>query len=141
MRIFDEQNNVLEGYDKTKGYLKQDSLFVCFHDMTPAVEERGHWETIAEYPNGGKDVEWVIDVEGVEAKEPWDEYEDILRFIPYTEKELATMRIAELKQKLYDTDYNIIKIVEGAATLEEKADIIAERALWRKEINELEKLL
>ena len=39
------------------------------------------------------------------------------------------------------TDYNILKIVEGAATIEEKADIIAQRAEWRKEINELEEFI
>lgn len=47
-------------------------------------------------------------------------------------------KIAQLKQNLLDTDYNILKIMEGAATLSEKADIIAQRAEWRREINELE---
>ena len=121
--------------------LKDDKLFVKHHDAIDSVDEEGHWETIAEYPNGGKDVEWIIDVPAVEAKEAWDEYEDILRFVPFSEKEAAEIRIADLKQKLSDTDYNILKIVEGAATLTEKADIIAQRALWRKEINELEKEL
>ena len=54
-------------------------------------------------------------------------------------RELATKRIDELKQLLTDTDYNIIKIVEGAATLDEMADIISKRSKWREEINELEK--
>ena len=54
-------------------------------------------------------------------------------------KERVQEKIVELKQKLSDTDYNIIKVMEGAATLTEMADIIAKRALWRKEINELEK--
>jgi hypothetical protein len=141
MRIFDEHNNLLENYDNTKGYLKNDRLFVCHHDAVSAVEEQGHWETIAEYPNGGKDVEWIVDVPAVEAKEAWDEYENILRFVAFSSKELAENRILELKQKLADTDYNILKIVEGAATIDEKADIIAQRASWRKEINELEKEL
>ena len=48
-------------------------------------------------------------------------------------------RMHELKQNLADTDYNILKIVEGAATLAEMADIISQRSKWRKEINELEK--
>ena len=50
-------------------------------------------------------------------------------------------RINELKQKLADTDYNIIKIVEGAATLTEMSDIISQRSKWRAEINEIEKEL
>ena len=141
MRIFDELNNLLESFDETKGYLKKDSLFVCHHEAAEAVEEQGHWETIAEYPNGGKDVEWIVDVPGVEGKEAWDEYEDIFRFIPFDAKELADRRIQDLKQKLFDTDYNILKIVEGATTLAEMAEVIAQRAKWRKEINDLEREL
>lgn len=141
MRIFDENNNLLDSYDETKGYLKTDRLFVCHHEAVEAVAEEGHWETIAEYPNGGKDVDWIVDVPGVEAKEAWDEYEDVYRFIPFTVKELAERRILELKQNLFDTDYNILKIVEGASTLTEMAEIVTKRAQWRKEINELEKEL
>ena len=110
MRIYDELGNLLDSYDEAKGYLKNDSLFVCQHEAVEAVEEQGHFVTIAEYPNGGKDVEWVVDVPAVEAKEAWDEYEDIYRYIPYTEEELAEKeaasrstveyRIAELEEAL-----------------------------------------
>lgn len=103
MRIFDEQNNLLESIDEAKGYLKNDSLFVCHHEAVEAVEEQGHWETIAEYPNGGKDVEWVVDVPGVEAKEAWDEYEDILRFVHFTAKELAEIQIEKEKAALMES--------------------------------------
>ena len=48
-------------------------------------------------------------------------------------------KIAELKQKLTDTDYIACKIAEGAATREEYADMIAQRQAWRDEINELQK--
>lgn len=47
-------------------------------------------------------------------------------------------RISELKQKLRDTDYNILKVVEGVAKITDIPEIIAERQAWRKEINELE---
>lgn len=142
MRIIDQNDIELQNgsIDSTKGYLKRDSLFIRRHEAVEAVEEQGHWETIKEYPNGGKDVEWVVDTPAVEAKEAWDEYEDVLRFIPYTTKEFAVRRIEELKRNLADTDYNILKIVEGAATLVECADIIKQRAQWRKEINELEEM-
>jgi hypothetical protein len=56
-------------------------------------------------------------------------------------KEVALERIAELKQYLFDTDYNILKVIEGAATAEEMAEVIAKRAAWRKEINDLEREL
>lgn len=47
-------------------------------------------------------------------------------------------QIAELKQKLADTDYIACKIAEGAATKEEYAEVISQREAWREEINELE---
>ena len=138
MRIFDQNDVELVSYDKTKGYLIEDKRFIKHHEAVEAVPEEGHYETLVEYPNGGKDVEWVVDIPGVKAQDAWDEYEDILRFIPFTELELANNRITELKQLLQNTDYNILKIVEGASTLAECAEVIAKRASWRKEINELE---
>ena len=138
MRIFDELGNQLDSYDPAKGKVRPDRLFICHHKAVQAVTEQGHYETVAQYPNGGKDLKWVVDVPAVKSEDAWDEYEDILRFVPFTEAEAATNRIADLKKMLADTDYNILKIVEGAATLAEMASIIAKRALWRKEINELE---
>lgn len=55
-----------------------------------------------------------------------------------TDAETITTEIAELKQKLSGTDYAVIKIAEGVATPAEYADIIAQRAVWRSRINELE---
>ena len=52
--------------------------------------------------------------------------------------EYKQSQIAELKQKLNDTDYAIIKIAEGSATIEEYADLIEQRKIWRNEINKLE---
>ena len=138
MRIFDINDKELSEVDETKGRTVTDKRFVKHHEAVAGVPEEGHWKTLVEYPNGGKDVEWVVDIPGVRAQEAWDEYEDIYRFIPFTDLELATNRIAELKQLLRDTDFKILKIVEGAATLAECASVIAERASWRKEINELE---
>ena len=138
MRIFDENNNLLETVDKSKGYLKRDRLFLLHHKATEAVAPQGHYETVKEYPNGGKEVAWVVDVPGVKAKEAWDEYEDILRFVPYTASELAQRRIAELKGNLQNTDYMILKVVEGAITLSEIGETVRKRAAWRREINELE---
>ena len=46
--------------------------------------------------------------------------------------------IEDLKQKLRDTDYVIIKIAEGAAGKDEYSDVIAERQNYRKKINELQ---
>ena len=55
-----------------------------------------------------------------------------------TDKEKAAEEIAELKQKLEDSDYAIVKIAEGAATQADYAELIEQRAQWRARINELE---
>lgn len=52
----------------------------------------------------------------------------------------ATQEISELKAKLTATDYIAAKIAEGAATREEYAAELAERAAWRARINELESI-
>ena len=111
MRIFDTAGAEITTPDLDKGYLAIDRIFVAHHDAVEAVEEVGHWETVAEYPNGGKDVAWIVDVPGVAARDAWDEYETIHRFIEYTADELAALeeernkptpeeRIAELEAAL-----------------------------------------
>ncbi len=97
MKIIDENSIELEKADLKKGYLKEDVL-VKHHEAIEGVEEKFHYETIAEYPNGGKDVKKVIDVPGVKAVEAWDEYEDVLRYVAYTE--------VELKIKEYERNRN-----------------------------------
>lgn len=104
MRIIDESGIEVESPDLRKGHLKNDSLLIMHHEEIKAVEEVGHYETIAEYPNGGKDIQWVVDVPGVEAKEAWDEYEDILRYVAYTE--------LELKVREYEKNRNPLTAVE-----------------------------
>ena len=47
-------------------------------------------------------------------------------------------RIAELKQKLKDTDYQPLKYLDGEYTEEEYAVLKAQRQAWREEIRQLE---
>ena len=58
--------------------------------------------------------------------------------MPELEHIATAQEIAELKAKLAATDYIAAKIAEGAATREEYAEELAERAAWRARINELE---
>lgn len=91
MDIYDEQGNPVTDYDPAKGRLEIQKR-IHHHEAVEAVEEQGHWETVAEYPEtGGKDVQWVVDAPGVEAREAWDEEETYWLYIPYTEEELAQM--------------------------------------------------
>lgn len=97
MRILDSNNVEIENPDLSLGYLTEDKILIAHHEAVEAVEEQWHYETVAEYPNGGRDVAKVIDAPGVEAKDAWDEYETIQRYIPYTEEELAAMEEARNK--------------------------------------------
>lgn len=89
MKIYDENDLEIASPDLGKGYLTEEQKLVAHHEAVEAVADVGHYEVIAEYPNGGKDVERVIDVPGVEAREAWDEYETVQVFHPYTAEELA----------------------------------------------------
>ena len=51
--------------------------------------------------------------------------------------EERTARIYTLLDRLAETDYIACKIAEGASTAEEYADMLVQRAAWRREINEL----
>lgn len=89
MRIFNDNKTAeLTNPDLSKGYLKQDKLFIAHHEAQEEIQQQSHYEVIAEYPNGGKDLKEVIDVEYRPAKEAWDEYEDILVYILYTQEQL-----------------------------------------------------
>lgn len=109
MRIFDINNKELHNPDLTLGYLEKDKIFVKRHDAVEQIEEQWHYETIAEYPNGGKDIKKVIDVAGVKAQEAWDEYEDIQRYIEYTADELKEINDNKNKPTLEDR----VKAVES----------------------------
>jgi len=88
--VYDTSGNLIANPDLTLGRLKADTRTV-HHDAVEGVEEVWHWETIAEYPSGGKDVQKVVDVPGVEPKDAWDEKIPIYIYIPYTQEELDTL--------------------------------------------------
>ena len=89
MRVFNKDKTVeLFEYDVDKGYLVLEKLFIAHHEAIEKVDGKFHYETIKEFPNGGKEVKKVWDIEPAEEKDAWDEYEDIQVYIPYTEKEL-----------------------------------------------------
>ena len=142
MRIFNEDKTVeLLDCDLEKGYLKKDVIETDIPEQEEVVEE-WHYEAIKEYPNGGKILEKVIDVEGKPYIPAHTEREEIWVYVPYTEDELAKIaaerEISELKQKLRDTDYQAIKYAEGMYTLTEYAPIREQRQAWRDRINHLE---
>lgn len=96
MKIIDINGNPMESLDLSLGWLEYKTQTI-HHDAVQAVEEVSHYETIAEYPNDGKDVQKVVDVPGVEAKDAWDEEEQVQVYHLYTAEELTAQ--AEAKKK------------------------------------------
>lgn len=88
--IYNEQMEHIENPDLSLGYMT-DSVRTVHHEAVEGVTEVWHYETVAEYPNGGKDVHKVVDVTGVEEKPAWDEEIHIQIYVPYTQEELDRM--------------------------------------------------
>ena len=101
MKIIDETGAVMENPDLTLGYLTDDTQ-PLEHPAQEAVAEVAHYETVAEYPGGGRDVQRVVDVPGVPAKPAWTEQLPIKRYIRYTAEELAAQEEARKKQEAKD---------------------------------------
>ena len=101
MKIIDETGAVMENPDLMLGYLTDDTQ-PLEHPAQEAVAEVAHYETVAEYPGGGKDVQRVVDVPGVPAKPAWTEQLPIKRYIRYTAEELAAQEEERKKQEAKD---------------------------------------
>ena len=101
MKIIDETGAVVENPDLTLGYLVDETEPVE-HPAVEGVEEVSHYETVTEYPGGGRDVRKVIDVPGVPAQAAWTEQVPVQRYIRYTEEELAAREEARKKQEAKD---------------------------------------
>ena len=99
--IYNEAIEPIENPDLSLGYLT-DSTRTVHHEAVDGVEEQFHYVTIAEYENGGKDVEKVIDVPGVEAQPAWDEEIPIQIYHPYTQEELDRMEAERNKPTMGD---------------------------------------
>ena len=101
MKILDETGAVVENPALTLGYLTTSTEEVT-HPAVEGVEEQWHWETLTEYPNGGKDVQKIVDRPGVQAQEEWVEQVPIQRYIRYTAEELAAQEKERQKQEAKD---------------------------------------
>ena len=90
MEIYNGNMERIENPDMSLGYLVPGTR-TEHHAAVQGVAEKWHYETVAEYPNGGRDIRKVVDVPGVEAREAWDEEIAIQIYTPYTQEELDRM--------------------------------------------------
>lgn len=134
MKILDETGAVVENPDLTLGYLTTSTEEVA-HPAVEGVEEQWHWETVTEYPNGGRDVRKVIDVPGVPAQAAWTEQVPIQKYIRYTAEELAAQEEARKKaeawEKLPDT---VAALQEDNKTLKEENKMLKQCLMEMSEI-------
>ena len=101
MEIYNESMERIDNPDMSLGYLRPSTRTV-HHEAVEGVTEVWHYETVAEYPNGGKDVHKVVDVPGVEEKPAWDEEIPIQIYVPYTQEELNRMEAERNKPTQID---------------------------------------
>ena len=121
--IYNEQMESIEHPDLTLGYLRPGTRME-HHEAVEGVQEVWHYETVAEYPNGGMDVRKVVDVQGVEAQATWDEEIPIQIYVPFTQEELDRM----------EAERNKPTTEERVAQLEAQNEVLIECLLEMSEI-------
>ena len=113
-----------------KKYVYRDTVYRSAYALRQAIWEN-EYKVFGREPEENKAEFWeklgVIYTEEPEPEPP--------------QKVLTMREIRELKAKLSETDYAVVKIAEGAATSEEYSEVIAQREAWRARINELEESL
>ena len=125
MRILDVNSKEIQNPDLEKGYLTTETIVIAHHDAVEEKAGKSHIEVVKEYPNGGKDVITVWDEEPEQAKDAYDETEEIKRYHAYTDEQLAEIKKAkeesENRQKkldsLYNADMTFSDVVDAVAGL------------------------
>ena len=120
MEIYNGNMERIENPDLSLGYLTPGKR-TEHHAAVQGVAEQWHYETVAEYPNGGKDIRRVIDVPGVEARDAWDEEIAIQIYTPYTAEELAQM---EADRNKPTTEQRLAALEEENRQLKEALELL-----------------
>ena len=103
MRVIDQNGNMIVEYDLSKGHLVA---------TTAIREDANPIDNITKFAWSDED------------------YEEARMYIPNPIKTIQE-KIKDLKQKLRETDYHIIKVMEGVSTLDACIDVMKQRALWK----------
>ena len=134
MKIIDETGAVVENPDLTLGYLT-DASEEIIHPAVEGVEEEWHWETVTEYPSGGRDVQKVVDRHGVQAQKEWVEQVPIQKYIRYTAEELAAQEEERKKAEAWDKlPETVAALQEDNKTLKKENDMLKQCLMEMSEI-------
>ena len=123
MRILDKDNNEITSPDLEKGHLKIETIVIKHHDAVEAKQGKSHIEVVKEYGNGGKDVITVWDEKPAEAKEAWDETEEIQRYILYSADELV--KNAKAKEETENKEAKLNSLYNADMTFSDVVDAVA----------------
>lgn len=115
MEIYNANMEPIQNPDLSKGRLKKQTKTIE-HPAVEAVAEVWHYETINEYPNGGKEVKRVVDAQGVQGAKEWTETVEYFLYTEYTPEELAQI---EAERKPSETER--IAAIEEQMTAYEQA--------------------
>ena len=114
MKIYNEaKTEIIENPDLKLGRLKDDRIVIDIIPAQEEIKEEYHYEYVI-YENGGRDRIKIIDTPYQPFKSEEKIYEDIRVYIPFTEKELNQLRIAELTLRLEKLSQDLIQALAGA---------------------------
>lgn len=120
MVIIDEQGHEIQDPDLSLGHLKEYRRLAAHHDAIEYQPPVYNEVVVKEYNNGGVLKERKLVTPAVKAQDAWDEYEDVLLYVLYTEEELAAIEEEKKRQE------------EEAAKVEEAAKAaVRERAAYQ----------
>lgn len=123
MAVFDKNGNYIESPDLELGRLVEKVETLTWNYILES-EEQGHYITLVEYPNGGKDVDWVVDVPEVGHWEAHDESGKLVDLEHYD----SDVKPDRSWDHTWTYEYPWLYYVYESYTEEELAQIAAEKA-------------
>lgn len=139
MKIYNQEKTQelnIDELDFALGHLKNDKLFIAHHDAVEA-QEAVYKDRIVMEESGFPSIYKDLVSPAVEAREAYDEYEDIQVFVLYTEEELKKIadekRHAELKEELSKIKEDIEQETFGIV----RSDFAEKKARAAQIVNEL----
>lgn len=129
MEVYNEKMERIKDPDFSRGRTRPGVRKVV-HAAVEAVKEKWHYKTVREYPNGGRDIEKVVDVPGVEGKEAWVEEVPILIYEPMSEEELAAI---EARKNAPTLEKRVEQLEESLRAIEKRLELAIGGMTQKKE--------
>jgi hypothetical protein len=89
-------------------------LVIKHHEAVEGTPEKFHYAVDRVFENGGVSYKRIVDAPAIPAKEAFDETEDILVFVPYTDEQLKEKRACEIRKRMEQLSQDFIQHWAGA---------------------------